>query len=107
MDRLEKKVEGVRIGPREAGSEGDYSMLLEIMREIHERKTDLKTYEKELFVNQPRSYFERHAWKRKVALVLHAQNIAKTLGGKLSYNPQNEGIYVDRFREYTEHGQGD
>jgi len=103
---LEDAVRGVRIGPVEAGGSKEYSLLLEVMRDANEHNMTLETYETELFTHPPQRGMERDAWRIKVALVTHAQKIAKTLGGKLAYNEQNEGVYV-MFDAYTSHGNAD
>lgn len=104
---LEDEIKGVRIGPKEVGGSNEYSLLLEVMREADETNLPLEAYSSMLFANKPARGLELPAWRRKVALVAHAQKIASSLGGTLEYNPKNEGIYVTFREPYAEHGQGD
>ena len=109
MDRLENKVGGVRLSAKDVGGSQEYSYLLEVMREVYDRKTDIETYEHELRINRPKRGLETKPWIDRLALVHRAKSIATSIGGVLSYNPKDEGIYISNIVEklYTEHGQGD
>lgn len=103
---LENKVNGIRIEPRQVGGEREYTLLREALYEAHKAKLDITDYEVLLVASKPKRGLGTQQWLGKVAVVRLARRNAESLGGKLEYHPQSEGLYV-MFDPYAEHGQGD